>query len=331
MRFKTVSGVVMLALVMLTTLCTANAQPSTTVYRIGVLWPGRPPASPGPGVKAFEQRLRDLGYFEGQNLAIEHRYAESNDARLADLAAELVRLPVDVIMTSGTRATRAAQHATSTIPIVMTAVGVDPVAFGLVASLARPEGNITGVITVNFELLEKKLALLKEAVPRLARLALLWNPENPTHATSLREVTTITRALGVQLHPLEVRHASAFAPAFAAIAQEPPDALVVFWDALTGAHAHTIADFAVRHRLPTLAPNKAYVQAGALLSYGTSLPGQMRRAATYVDKILKGTKPADLPVERPMEFELVINLKTAQAIGLTLPPMLLFQATEVIR
>lgn len=296
-----------------------------------MLWPGSASSGSDPSVEIFQQSLRDVGYVEGQNLVIEHRFAENHRARLPDLAAELVRLPVDVIVTFGTTATRAAQHATSTVPIVMTAIGADPVATGLVASLARPEGNITGVTALNRELWEKRLVLLKEAVPELTHLIVLVNGTNPTHTTGLGEVTTVSRALGLHLHPLEIRNASAFEPAFAAIAQEPPDALVVLWDTLTAAHAQRIADFAVRHRLPTLAPIKAYVQAGALLSYGTNFPGQIRRAAEYVEKILKGAKPADLPVERPLGFELVINLKTAQALGLTLPPMLLFQATEMIR
>jgi putative tryptophan/tyrosine transport system substrate-binding protein len=235
-----------------------------------------------------------------------------------------------VIVTAGTPATRAAKHATSTIPIIMTSMGVDPVASGLVSSLARPEGNITGVTALGAELYEQRLALLKEVVPKLARLAVFVSLANP-NSTCRREVTAAAQGLGVQLHILEIRDGHAFEPAFAAITQAPPDALLVCWDALTFMHARPIADFAVRHRLPTMSATRAYVQAGALISYGTSTRAQLRRAADYVDKVLKGTKPADLPVERPTEFELVLNLQTAQALGLTLPPTLLFQATEVLR
>jgi putative ABC transport system substrate-binding protein len=267
----------------------------------------------------------------GHNIAIEGRYAEDNVERLPALAAELVRLHVDVIVAYGTPATRAAKQATSTIPIIMTAVGVDPVEAGLVASMARPGGNVTGTAAFSTELWGKRLELLKEAVPRLSRLAVLWNPANPGNAFCVKEIQAVALAMGVPLQPLEVRDANAFEHAFAKIAMEPPDALLTCLDPLTLAHARPIADFAVRSRLPTLTAIREYVQAGVLMSYGRSLSGEVRRAAYYMDKILKGTKPADLPVEGPMQFELVINLKTAQALGLTLPPTLLFQAAEVIQ
>ena len=328
MRCKTIWLAMMLALVILTASRVATAQPSK-VYRIGALL-NASAATANSFFDDFRQGLRDLGYIEGQNLTIEYRYTEGDVERLSDLAAELVRLHVDVIVTTGTPATRAAKDATSMIPIIMTNMGVDPVASGLVSSLARPEGNVTGVTALGAELYEKRLALIKEAVPSLARLAVFVSAANP-NSTCRREVTAAAQTLGVQLHLLDIRDAHAFEPAFAAIAQAPPDALLVCWDALTGIHARRIADFAVRHRLPTMTATKAYVQAGALMSYGTSIGAQMRRAADYVDKILKGTKPADLPVERPTQFELILNLQTAQALGLTLPPTLLFQATEVVR
>jgi len=306
-----------------------EAQQSKKVYRIGFLSAGS--SLPTPNVEAFQQSLRDLGYVEGQNLAIEYRYAENHLERLPDLAAELVRLPVDLIVTSGTPATRAAKHATTTIPIVMAGIGADPVEAGLVASLARPEANVTGVAAIGTAGWEKRLELLREVVPRFVRLAVLWNPANPGNALCLSAVQVSAIALGVQLHALEVRDTNAFESAFAQIIQEPPDALLICWDGVTLHHASTIANFAVQSRLPTLAALREYAQAGALMSYGTSIPGQWRRAAYYVDKILKGTKPTDLPVELPMQFELVIKLKTAQALGLTMPPTLLFQADEIIR
>jgi putative ABC transport system substrate-binding protein len=332
MRRSAIGLIVTLTLSLFVTSLAVEAQPLPKVYRIGVLNAGSLPSGPNPNGEAFQQGLRDLGYVEGQNLAFERRYAENNLERLPDLATELVRLHVDIIVTGGsTPATLAAKQATSTIPILMVGIGMDPVEAGLVASLARPEGNVTGMAASGLEGWEKRLEPLKEAVPRLSRVALLWNPANPGNVLCLRAVQAATLRMGMQLHPLEVRDANAFEHAFAEIAREPPDALLICRDDLTGAHARPIADFAVRSRLPTLTPSRGYVQAGALMSYGASVPDQWRRAATYVDKILKGTKPADLPVERPMKFELVINLKTVKALGLTLPPSILFQADEVIQ
>jgi len=264
---------------------------------------------------------------------MERRYAEGKLDRLPDLAAELVRLHVDIIVTGGsTPATLAAKQATSTIPILMAGLGTDPVEAGLVASLARPGGNVTGMTASDSEGWGKRLELLKEAVPGLARVALLWNPANLGNLFCLREVQAATLRMGVQLHLLEVRDANAYEPAFAEIAREPPDALLICrGDQTAAAYARPIADFAVRSHLPTMTSLREYVQAGVLMSYGLSLPAQWRRAALYVDKILKGTKRAGLPVERPMKFELVINLKTAEGLGLTLSPTLLFQADEVIK
>ena len=326
---RTVGLMLTLALSLLVAPLAIEAQPPTKVARIGLLIPGA--SLPRPSVETFQQGLRDLGYVEGQNLVIEYRYAEHHLERLPDLAAELVRLPVDLIVASETTATRAAQHATRTIPIIRAGVGSNPVETGLVNSLARPGGTITGVIAFGPELWEKRLELLWEAVPKLSRLVVLFNPAEPGTVQCVREIKAVTLAMGVTPPFLEVRDAHAFESAFATIAQEPPDALTLCWGALTLGHAQPIADFALRSHLPTAAPIKAYVQAGSLMSYGASILHYWRRVPYYVDKILKGTKPADLPVERSMQLEIVMNLKIAQALGLTMPPMLLFQADEVIK
>jgi putative ABC transport system substrate-binding protein len=331
MRRKTVWLVTMLALVILTVPLAAHAQPTTKVYRIGRLSAGPPPPRPPAGLKAFQQGLRDLGYVEGQNLVIEYRYAEGSPERLHDLAAELVRLPVDVIVAVGASGTRAAQQATRTIPIVM-AGNYDPVGQGFVASLARPGGNITGVSFLGTELLGKRLEILKETVPHSARIAVLANPTSPGHQPLLHNLTMAAGALGLQLHVVEVHRAEELDSAFTAMTQAGADALVVFAepqliDPLRG----RIADLAAKSRLPTIYNAKTSVDAGGLMSYGPSPLDINRHVAVYVDKILKGANPADLPVEQPTKFELVINLKAAQAIGLTIPPSVLFQADEVIQ
>jgi putative ABC transport system substrate-binding protein len=331
MLLKTIGLIVILALGTLAAPRATDAQQPVRVPLLGYLASGSPPSEAAWQQSPFRQKLRELGWDEGHTIAIEHRYAEDNVERLPALAAELVRLHVDVIVAFTTPATHAAKQATSTIPIIMTGIGVDPVEAGLVASMARPGGNVTGVASFGTELWGKRLELFQEAVPKLSRLAVLWNPANPGNALCVKEIQAVALAMGVQLQSLEVRDANAFEHAFAALAQETPDALLTCADSLILAHARPIADFAVRSRIPTFSAFREWVQAGGLMSYGTSLPGQWQRAAYYVEKILKGTKPADLPVERPMQFELVINLKTAQALGLTLPPTLLFQATEVIQ
>jgi putative ABC transport system substrate-binding protein len=281
-------------------------------------------------LEAFRQGLRDLGYVEGQNLVIESRYAEGREERLPDLAAELVRLKVDVIVAGGP-AIRAAQHATSTIPIVMAVTG-DPVQSGYVASLARPGGNITGVSVLGAELTGKRLEILKETVPQSTRIAVLANPATPTYGALMHDLTVTARALGLHLHVLELRSPDELDPAFAAMRRAGAEALFVVEDPLLIDHLRgRIADLAATHRLPAIYSWKMSVAAGGLMSYGPSMPDMTRRAATYVDKILKGTTPGELPVERPMKFELVINLKTAKALGLTIPPTLLFQADEVIQ
>jgi putative tryptophan/tyrosine transport system substrate-binding protein len=307
----------------------AEAQQATNVHRIGRLSAGSP-TEPNPDLEAFRQGLRALGYVEGQNLIIESRYAEGSEERLPDLAAELVRLKVEVIVAGGSSTIRAAQHATRTIPIVM-AGSYDPVGRGLVASLARPGGNTTGVSTLGAELPGKRLELLKETVPQSARVAVLANPAAGGYASVMHNLTGAAQALGLQLRVVELRRAEELDTAFATMTREGVDALIVVPDRalMDGLRGRTV-DLAATHRLPAMYDGREYVAAGGLMSYGPSLLDMFQRAATYVDRILKGAKPADLPVAQPTKFELVINLKTAKALGLTVPPSLLFQANEVI-
>jgi len=306
------------------------AQSSPKAQRVGWLSAGSAPAEAKRGVVDFQQGLRDAGYVVGQNVVIEYRYANGNTERLPELAAELMRLPVDVIVTSGELAALAAKRATTTVPVVATEFGLDPVGTGLVASLGRPGGNITGLATISEELWQKRLGLLREIVPKVSRLAVLWNPANPSNVTCVNEIQAAAKPMGIRVQSLEVRDGNALDRAFAAIVKEPTEAIVTCWDGVTLEHARAIADFALKRRLPTVTPLKEYVQAGALMSFGTSLPAHRRRAAYYVDKILKGTKPASLPVERPTLFELVVNLNTAKALGLALPPSLVLLADDVI-
>jgi putative tryptophan/tyrosine transport system substrate-binding protein len=307
-----------------------RAQPPTHVHRIGVLsglgtTPGR-----DPFVEAFLEGMRALGYVEGQNFVMEYRGAEGQYERFPDFAAELVRLKVDVLLVGPTPAALAAKDATTTIPIVMAGVA-NPVGSGLVASLARPGGNITGLAVLLPEIVGKQLEFLKAVLPTVSRVAVLWNPANPAGALWVREVDMAAQASGVQLHRVEARDPDAFDRAFAAMTSAHAGALLVSGDAVFLQHRRRVAELAATSRLPTMHDAREFVEVGGLLSYGPSRSDTRRRAATYVDKILKGAKPADLPVERPMKFDLVINLKTAQALGLTIPPAVLFQATEVIR
>jgi len=281
-------------------------------------------------VEAFLEGMRALGYVEGQNLVLEYRGAEGQLERLPTLAAELVQLKPEVIVTQGTPAALAAQHATTTIPIVMVGVG-DPVGSGLVASLARPGGNVTGLASVSSELVGKQLEFLKEVLPMVSRVAILWNPANPVHAVNVRAADVAAQRLGVQLYPMEASGPEAFASAFAAMTRAHVGALLVLGDAMVFEHRRRFAELAATSRLPTMHNIRPFVEAGGLMAYGPNTPDIRRRAAVYVDKILKGAKPADLPVEQPTKFDLVINLKTAEALGLTIPPTLLFQADEVIR
>jgi putative ABC transport system substrate-binding protein len=320
-----------LALSLFVTARTAEAQQVPRVYWVGFLSSGFPRPDHAPPVDVFRQGLHELGYVEGQTLVIAYRGAEGKDEQLPDLAAELVGLHVAVIVAVGPTATRAAQHATHTLPIVMTGTG-DPVGAGFVASLARPGGNITGLSLMMMELPGKRLELLKETVPQSKRVTVLANPAFPFSKLYVNNLTVAAQTLGLSLHVAEVHSADDLDPAFAAMNREGADALMVLSDpALIDPLLGRVVDLAATHRLPAMYNWKMYVEAGGLMSYGPSLPDSHRRAATYVDKILKGAEPADLPVEQPTQFELVINLKTAQALGLTIPPSILLQANEVIR
>jgi putative ABC transport system substrate-binding protein len=331
MTHRTIRLLVILALGLFWAPLAAEVQQATNVYRIGWLSPGFPRPDHDPPVDAFRQGLREFGYVEGQNLVMAYRGAEGRIERLPDLAAELVQLQVAVIVAVGTAATRAAQDATHTIPIVMTGTS-DPVGQGFVASLARPGANITGLSNLMADLPSKRLEILKEMVPHSARIAVLVNPDNPPAKSVLNTLTVTAQALRLHLHVVELRHAEELDTAFAAMAQAGADALMVLSDPLLMDELlGRVADLATKSRLPAMYDWKMYVEAGGLMSYGTSLPERHRRAATYVDKIFKGAKPANLPVEQSTTFELVINLKTAEALGLTIPSALLFQATEVLR
>jgi putative ABC transport system substrate-binding protein len=280
--------------------------------------------------EAFLQGLSELGYVEGKNITIEYRSAEGKYDQLPDLAAELVRLKVDVILTQSTPAAVAAKNATTTIPIVM-AGGSDPVATGLVASLARPGGNITGITIMNAETAGRRLALLKETSAKVSRVAILWNSTNPGAAVVFKQTQTAAQDLGLQLQSLDVQSANALEGAFKGATRGGANALVLLASVPVSNHLRQVADFAVRNRLASIYDRSDFVDAGGLMSYGTHLPEMFRRALIYVDKILKGAKPADLPVEQPMKFELVINLKTAKQIGLTIPQSVLYRADKVIR
>jgi putative ABC transport system substrate-binding protein len=322
---------VMVTLSILAAPLVTHAQPATKVYQIGRLSSGSPRPESTAYEEAFRQGLRALGYVEGQNLVLEYRYAEGSAERLPALAAELVQRQVDVIVAGGVPAIRAAQQATRTIPIVIAGV-TDPVGQGLVSSLARPGGNTTGLSLLNEELPGKRLELLKETVPQSTRIAVLANPALPAYASRLHNLTVAAQALGLHLHVVEVCRADELDSAFAAMTRAGVDALLVIAEpALMDGLRGQVADLATTSRLPAIYDWKMYVDAGGLMAYGPSLPGIYRRTATYVDKILKGATPADLPVEQPTKFELVINLKTAQALGITIPPTLLFLADEVIR
>jgi len=307
----------------------AEAQQAGKVPRIGVL--SLISASSAPQLfEAFRQGLRELGYVEGQNLAIEWRYAHGKVERLPDLAAELVRLKPDVIIAISTPTAEAAKQATGTIPIVALIIG-DPIAAGLVSSLARPGGNITGVATeITPALSAKQLQLLKEVVPKIRRVAVLLNPDWDLNAARWNETQRAAQSLRVELVRVEIRHASAIEAAFATMNRERADALFVFGDPLVYILQHQIGDLATRNRLPSISQYREGADAGGLISYGPNFAASARRAATYVDKILKGAKPADLPIEQPTKLELVINLRTAKALGLTIPPSLLLRADQVI-
>jgi putative ABC transport system substrate-binding protein len=302
----------------------AQAQQSGKVWRIGFIAHRHE--------RFYEplfERLRELGYEEGWNLIVERRYAQGHADRFQEFADEIVRLNVDVIIVVTTPAAQAAKRATTTIPIIHPAV-IDPVGTGLVASLARPGGNLTGLAILDAELSAKRLEVLKEVIPRLSNGAVLWNAANPANAVAWKETDNAARVLAVTLQSYEVRNVNDFEEAFARIAQQRPDFLYVLQDALMLGHRRQIIDFANQNRLPSMFVGKEWVEEGGLMCYGVRLPEWYRRAASYVDKILRGAKPADLPVEQPTLFELVFNLKTAKAIGVTIPPALISRADEVI-
>ena len=308
----------------------AETQPAGNVLRIGYLVSGSATSNPRP-TEAFRQGLRELGWIEGQNIVIEYRQAEGRFDRLLDLAAELVRLKVDIIVSGGTQGVTAAKNATEAIPIVMITVR-DPIGTGLIASLARPGGNVTGMSgSAGLEIVGKQLELLKEVVPKIRRVAILSNPGNAYHPVAIGDLNMAARSLGVQLKLLEARGPTEFDGAFAAMATERVGALLVLSDTIFNSHGTRLADLVARNRLPAAYGVRESVEAGGLMSYGSSLRDLYRRCAAFVDKILKGAKPADLPVEQPTKFELVINLKTAKTLGLTIPPSLLQGADELIQ
>jgi putative ABC transport system substrate-binding protein len=307
-------------------LAVVGQQAGKVVPRIGYLSSGSATVNP----EAFRQGLRELGWVEGQNIAIDYRFAEDRFDRLPDLAAELLRLKVDVIVAGPTQPAVVAKNATRTIPIVMVSAA-DPVELGLIASLARPGGNVTGLsFSVNPELFGKGLELLKEAVPKLRRVGVLSNPANPAQPRAIDKVKVAARSLAIPLQLLEARGPNEFDGAFAAMAKQRVEALLVVAEGLFLRHRARLADLEAKYRLPSMHGLKENVEAGGLMSYGPSIVAAFRRAAVFVDKILKGAKPGDLPVEQPTKFELVINLKTAKALGLTIPPSLLQRADQVI-
>jgi ABC-type uncharacterized transport system substrate-binding protein len=306
---------------------TAEAQQPAKVRRIGFL----SPTSADSRVEAFRQGLRELGYEEGRNIRMEYRWANGRFEQLPDLAMELVRLKVDILVAVVTQASIAAKKATSTIPIVMIGVA-DPVGSGLIASLARTGANITGTSSRTSEIVGKQLELLKETLPKISRVAALWNPANPIfQAIQRTEADDAARALGVRLQLVEARGPDEIDRAFEAVARERTRAVLVLNDPIFTAEGKRIADVSANHRLPTVSGTLEYSEAGGLMAYGPSFPDMYKRAAIYVDKILKGAKPADLPVEQPTKFEFIINLKAAKQIGLTIPPNVLARADRVIK
>ena len=307
-----------------------EAQQAGKVVRIGLLSYAASDSSGAARWNAFREQLRELGYVEGQNVIFESRWGDGQVGRLRSLAAELIDAKVDILVTASSEAALAAKQATGSIPIV-TATGADPVKLGLVASLARPGGNVTGVFSLSNELAGKRLEFLKQLIPRVSRVAVLRESDNRASALTLRDAESAAKLLGLVVQGVGVRGPKELDAAFVAMKRARADAVMVLETTAFFADRRRIADLAVMHRLPMAAQAKEFAEAGALVSYGTDYPDLFRRAATFVDKILKGAKPADLPVEQPTKFELVINLKTAKALGLTVPPSLLRRADEVIQ
>jgi putative tryptophan/tyrosine transport system substrate-binding protein len=306
-----------------------QAAPPAKVYRAAFLSSsGTTSNSSLP--EAFREGLRELGYVEGQNIAIEWRFAEGKPESLSGFAAELVELQPDVLVVTGSQAIRATEAATSTIPIVIAFTG-DPLETGLVASLARPGGNVTGLSSLQQRLGVKRLELLKEASPGVSRVGVLWNAGNSARVAEWEETEAAAHALSVQVHSLEVRGPSDFDNAFQAAVRARVDALVTFHDSLTATHSAQVVEFAAINRLPAMYGTRAWTDRGGLMAYGANAPSMYRRAAVYVDKILRGTRPADLPIEQPMRFDFVVNMKTAQALGITFPNEIMLQVTEVVQ
>jgi putative ABC transport system substrate-binding protein len=320
--------VCLLTIVLLTTVSSAAAQQQAKVFKIG--WLGVRPDDLTAGVELLRRELRALGYVEGKNITLEYRSADNKLERLPALADELVRLKVDVLVVAASNEARVAKNATRTIPIVGANLGTDPVASGLVDSLARPGGNITGFTPIAGQLAGKRLELLKETLPKLSRVAVLWNPQSADQQT-WKEHQPPARELGLQLHSMEVNSADKFESAFKEATKAGSGALVVVLSPLVNSNQQRISELAAKNRLPAIYSRADFVENGGLMSYGSGQNERFRRVAVYVDRILKGTKPADLPVEQPMKFELVINLKAAKQIGLTIPPNVLARADKVIK
>jgi putative tryptophan/tyrosine transport system substrate-binding protein len=304
----------------------AEAQPTAQAPRIGFLWGGTPNPSL---IREFEDALRELGWVSGRNITIEHRAAEGRSERLPQFAAELVQKPVSVMLTNQSPATQAAKKASGTIPIVMLGNG-DPVRYGLVTNLARPEGNVTGLSFLVNEVSIKLIELLKEAVPKTARVAVFVNPTNPGAAPFLGDLSSVAPRLGIKVRPVEVNTIDELDRALTALTSEPVNAVFLVPESFVISQRQRIIEFAMARRWPAVGPTRAYVEAGGLMSYAPHAAALFRQAAVYADKLLRGAKPADLPVEQPSKFELVINLKTAKALGLTIPPSLLLRADQVI-
>ena len=315
----------LLPTVLLPTVSLIGAQQTEKVYRIGYLAPRTNSAR----TKVFQEGLRELGYVEGQNVVIEYRFAEGKRSRFPELATELVNLSPDVIFAYSTAAVRALKKATTIVPLVT--VSGDPVRAGFVASLARPGGNITGLANLTPELAGKRLELLKEVFPQISRVAVLWNPDNTIAGLRMRETETAAKSLNIELQPVAVRGPSDFEPAFSAMIKGHAGALFPLRDILVQAKLQQIVELAAKNRLPGMYDHRKFVKVGGLMSYGTLIEDLDRRAATYVDRILKGAKPGDLPIEQPTKFELFINLKRAKKLGLTIPPEVLYRADKVIK
>ncbi len=324
---KVTSTLFILATLILALLYLAHAQKQATMPRIGVLLLGAPPNA---NLDAFIEGLRELGYIEGKNILIEYRFAEGKAERLPELAIELVRLKVDAIFTGGTPAIFALKQATKTIPIVFFSTS-DPIGTGVVASLAHPGGNITGISVLASDLWPKRLELLKEIFPKLSRVAMVWNKGNAGMALEAKATQEVAGPLGVALQDRGVKDPNELDTVFALMIKDRPDGFLALMDPVLTSHQKRILDFLVQNRLPAIFESRGWVEAGGLISYGANYLDAHRRAASQMDKILKGTKPADIPVEQPTKFELVINLKTAKQIGLTIPPNVLARADRVIR